>query len=119
MKLNPPNTHVGPDSPASLRFGFFFNASFSGKDGGVVDEMQGWWDGAAQHFAGTSSRSALRGSEAGCNSPPSLHVTLARIGTIILQRLSLKQQISLRAWSRGHGSACSRRGAPAGSYRCE
>lgn len=84
MKLNPPNTHVGPDSPASLRFGFFFYASFSGKDGGVVDEMQGWWDGAAQHFAGTSSRSALRGSEAGCNSPPpSLHVTLARIGTII------------------------------------
>lgn len=69
MKLNPPNTHVGPDSPASLRFGFFY-ASFSGKDGGVVDEMQGWWDGAAQHFAGTSSRSALRGSEAGCNSPP-------------------------------------------------
>lgn len=71
MKLNPPNTHVGPDSPARLRFGGFLRILLW-KDGGVVDEMQGWWDGTAQHFAGTSSRSALRGSEAGCNSPPPL-----------------------------------------------
>lgn len=76
IKRNPPNTHVGPVSPASLRFsacecGY---ASVSSLCLGRLDGWRDrWMDGGIEEWRGATlcghfSQTALRASEPGCNS---------------------------------------------------